>query len=163
MQCIDRLLRHHGRAWLPITCTNWLPALLLAKCCFSKWQERYGSFGSPFREPALMAALPSCCCFKQFTNLIAYLPTPCWCSVAANCTPNWRVDVEPADSCGPYTPLPPSSNATDEAPAGGIGGRRLLAASTKSHHGFMGSHDTVSMAAIGADGKMAAGSTTNGW
>jgi N4-(beta-N-acetylglucosaminyl)-L-asparaginase len=83
--------------------------------------------------------------------------------VAANCTPNCRVDVEPANSCGPYTPLPPSSNATDETPAGGIGGRRLLGASGPRPHHLVGSHDTVSMAAIGTDGKMAAGSTTNGW
>lgn len=70
--------------------------------------------------------------------------------------------MEPADGCGPYTPLPPTADATTAQPAGGIGGsrRRLMSASAGQQPG---PHDTVSMAAIGADGKMAAGSTTNGW
>ncbi|KID77804.1 N(4)-(Beta-N-acetylglucosaminyl)-L-asparaginase [Metarhizium brunneum] len=66
------------------------------------------------------------------------------------CQPNSWVGVvpDPKSSCGPYTPL--ENGASETAPGqdgGDIKGR---------------GHDTISLVALGKDGSMAAGTTTNG-
>ncbi|KAL1841241.1 hypothetical protein VTJ49DRAFT_7309 [Mycothermus thermophilus] len=63
---------------------------------------------------------------------------------AGGCTGNYRVGVEPdpETNCGPYTPLPVRG-------LDGYGGGQM-------------SHDTISMVVIDREGKMAAGTSTNG-
>ncbi|KAF5021717.1 hypothetical protein F66182_6244 [Fusarium sp. NRRL 66182] len=61
----------------------------------------------------------------------------------SRCQPNYRLNVSPNPSsfCGPYQPLLNKK---------------------KPQHKQQASHDTLSLIAIGADGSMAAGTTTNG-
>lgn len=66
---------------------------------------------------------------------------------AANCQPNYRINVspDPATSCGPYEPV-----ALNSSEAGLVG------------RGRPEGHDTISMIALHASGTMAAGTSTNG-
>ncbi|KAI0120919.1 asparaginase-domain-containing protein [Hypoxylon sp. NC0597] len=67
---------------------------------------------------------------------------------AANCQPNYRINVspDPATSCGPYEPVAPNSSEA------GLAGRGMRPVG----------HDTISMIALHASGTMAAGTSTNG-
>jgi N4-(beta-N-acetylglucosaminyl)-L-asparaginase len=66
------------------------------------------------------------------------------------CQGNYRVGVQPdpSTSCGPYTPLPAKGSYAEFAAAEDVTGQL--------------SHDTISMVVIDKDGKMAAGTSTNG-
>ncbi|KAI1772325.1 asparaginase-domain-containing protein [Hypoxylon cercidicola] len=68
---------------------------------------------------------------------------------AANCQPNYRVNVLPdaSGSCGPYAPQ--TLDSTQALPRG---------SSSSKPEG----HDTISMIALHASGRMAAGTSTNG-
>ncbi|KAI1472734.1 asparaginase-domain-containing protein [Daldinia caldariorum] len=71
---------------------------------------------------------------------------------AANCQPNYRINVspDPSGSCGPYAPL--ALNASSAAYTS-----QLLPSGDKPE-----GHDTISMIALHASGAMAAGTSTNG-
>ncbi|OTA62307.1 hypothetical protein K449DRAFT_422457 [Hypoxylon sp. EC38] len=70
---------------------------------------------------------------------------------AANCQPNYRINVspDPATSCGPYEPV--ALNSSEPRYAERLVGR-----------GSPEGHDTISMIALHASGTMAAGTSTNG-
>jgi len=67
--------------------------------------------------------------------------------VAANCQPNYRKNVspDPTKTCGPYTPISAISSLDSNQTS-----------STQDNH------DTISMIVISSEGKIAAGTSTNG-
>lgn len=88
------------------------------------------------------------------SNLSTPASTQQWRQWLANrCQPNyWKNNVipDPTKSCGPYSPKPPGQANLQAVP-------RSL-----STHRIEG-HDTIGMIAISADGKISAGTSTNGW
>jgi N4-(beta-N-acetylglucosaminyl)-L-asparaginase len=77
------------------------------------------------------------------------------------CQPNYRRGVIPDETqeCGPYRPVP----SEDLLPSfGGPASQAVLAARSENGGVPATSHDTISMIAISSDGKMAAGTSTNG-
>lgn len=73
---------------------------------------------------------------------------------AANCQPNFWVDVtpDPSQSCGPYSI--PHAAASETRPQSDNG--------RAFQDGVHGDHDTIAMVAVDAGGHMAAGTSTNG-
>jgi len=81
--------------------------------------------------------------------------------LAANCQPNYRVNVQPdpTKSCGPYTPLSVTATANNvcqqlSAPQPERGDQRTTSPPA--------GHDTISMVVVDAAGIFASGTSTNG-
>ena len=92
------------------------------------------------------------------------------CRREQSCQPNFRrhVHPDPVASCGPYTPdaLQPSTGAQagsrSLSGSGSIEGNAGAAVHQGGWPSATGSHDTLAMVAIAADGSVAAGASSNG-
>ncbi|KAH7687579.1 Peptidase T2 asparaginase 2 protein [Dioscorea alata] len=106
------------------------------------------------------------------TNLSSPESTAKWIKWKENsCQPNFRKNVIPANGCGPYHLRNVASNQVEnscmpsnERTSGGkwLGDSILVTDHSNSKLISQTSHDTISMAVIDKDGRIAVGTSTNG-